>query len=152
MTKKIELSKQRRINGVNRGLCALVDDDDYQWLNQWNWSAISTRRGNGGYAVRNEAGTSILMHRLIVGVTRGQEIDHINGNGLDNRRANLRIASRSTNMLNRQWRRPGTRGVGQDNRDKWVCSIRLKFDKQEDAIAARCAGMKAIIDAGLVTL
>ena len=102
--KKIPLSKQQRRNSRNRGKYTVVDDEDYEWLNQWNWSAVSTWRKNGGYAMRrdNKLGKSILMHRLILGVPEGVEVDHVNGNGLDNRRSNLRIASRTQAMANRR--------------------------------------------------
>jgi hypothetical protein len=54
MPAEIPLSKQKRHNSKNLGLVALVDDEDYTWLCQWNWSAVSTQRLNGGYAMRRD--------------------------------------------------------------------------------------------------
>jgi hypothetical protein len=61
-------------------LVALVSDEDYEWLSQWNWSAVSTQRRNGGYAMRtdNRSGKTILMHREILNAPEGIEVDHVN--------------------------------------------------------------------------
>jgi hypothetical protein len=95
MTKQIPLSQQKRRNSQNLGLVALVNDEDYERLCQWNWSAVSTHRRNGGYAMRrdNQTGKTILMHREILEASEGIEVDHINGNGLDNRRENLQLVT-----------------------------------------------------------
>lgn len=72
---------------------ALVDAQDLDLLNRWLWSL------NGrGYAY----GSPGFMHRVLLGLKKrdGREIDHINRNRLDNRRANLRLCDRSSNMLN----------------------------------------------------
>src|SRR3546814_3106867 len=55
----------------------------------------------------------LMMHRLIMNAPRGVEVDHINGNGLDNRRENLRLASTSQNQMNRKRTRSacGFKGV-----------------------------------------
>lgn len=83
---------------------AIVDAEDYKWLNQWKWNYHSA-----GYAVRGKYGgivngksksITILMHRVIMGCSLGQEIDHINGNRLDNSRSNLRVCSSSQNKQN----------------------------------------------------
>lgn len=86
---------------LTRGAVAIVDDEDYEKLKAHKWSASAT-----GYAVRGfrRNGKSILvkMHREILGEQcAGLEVDHINGNKLDNRRENLRIATRSQNASNR---------------------------------------------------
>ena len=65
---------------LTRDKIALVDDEDFEWLNQWKWYAA------GNYVRRNPG---ISMHRLIMGTLPKMEIHHKNGNGLDNRRANL---------------------------------------------------------------
>ncbi len=79
MTKQIPLSQQKRRNSKNTGLIALVSDEDYETLCQWNWSAISTHRLNGGYAMRrdNHSGKTILMHREVLQAPAGIEVDHI---------------------------------------------------------------------------
>lgn len=94
--KEILLSKF----GKNRGkYVALVDDEDYEWLNQFNWHAHAM--GNRVYAERQVEGekrkVGQFMHWDIMG---HKMIDHIFGNGLDNQRANLRPCNKSQNMMN----------------------------------------------------
>lgn len=82
---------------LNNGLVAIVDDEDFEWLSQWRWSAK-----DGRYACRRP-GTirkHIRMHREIMRPAPYEEVDHINGNGLDNRRCNLRICVRAENARN----------------------------------------------------
>ena len=94
--KKIKLSK---------GKVALVDNEDYIWLNQWKWHFMA-----GGYAMRHlrisedKNSKLIYMHRQILNTPKGLESDHINRNKLDNRKENLRVATRSQNNMNRKKR------------------------------------------------
>jgi hypothetical protein len=93
MTRTIELTQ---------GKVALVDDRDFEYLNQWKWQAMQ----NSGtwYAVRtiySPCKKSIKMHRLITGAPDGMLVDHFNMDGLDNRRANLRVCTKAENMCNR---------------------------------------------------
>jgi hypothetical protein len=142
MRAEIPLSAQKRRNSKNLGLVALVDDEDCTWLRQWNWSAVSPQRLNGGYAMRrdNQSGKTILMHRLILDAPEGIEVDHINGNGLDNRRANLRRVTVQQNRQNRNRGRTnqtGFKGVTFDKKSgKWVMSLRVLFDSAEEAAQA----------------
>ena len=90
--------------GLTRGLVALVDDEDLERLAPYRWAARPASNTPGGwYAHRNDPvlGT-VYLHRQLMGVGRGDpDVDHVNGDGLDNRRANLRLASRSQNLANR---------------------------------------------------
>lgn len=92
---------------LTQGQVALVDDADYEWLMQQKWLASFHPRynqGNGAYMAkqsRKTNGVSMYMHRLIMGATKGQDVDHINGNTLDNRRENLRLSTRSENNMNK---------------------------------------------------
>ncbi len=137
MTKQIPLSKQKRRNSKNTGLVALVSDEDYETLCPWNWSAISTQRLNGGYAVRIENGRMLLMHRQILDASDGTEVDHINGRGLDNRRANLRFATRQQGLANRsvfKSSKSGYKGVRFDEKTgKWKMVFSAHFDSAEEA-------------------
>ena len=83
----------------NKGI-ALVDDEDYKILNQYKWHF------NGrGYAVTtvkiNNERKNIKMHRFILKSPCKIEVDHINGNSLNNQKVNLRLVTRSQNMMNR---------------------------------------------------
>ena len=79
---------------LSQNQVALVDDQDYDLVNQYTWYAFKCR--NTYYATKNLGcvegkWSRILMHRLIMGAQPGQFVDHKNGDGLDNRRENLRI-------------------------------------------------------------
>lgn len=80
---------------LTQGLKAIIDDEDYASLSQWNWHVNSY-----GYAVGYLKKQKIKLHRLIMGDPVGIEIDHINGNKLDNRKGNLRLATRQQNAWN----------------------------------------------------
>jgi hypothetical protein len=79
---------------------AIVDEQDYDNLVSYQWRAIRGLRTC--YAVRNEGEKLIKMHRQILSCCDGLMVDHINHNGLDNRRSNLRICTASQNQQNRQ--------------------------------------------------
>ena len=83
---------------LNKGYFALVDNEDFEFLNKSNWSV------NYGYAVRLPyKGREARMHRLILGLIKndGKVTDHINRNRLDNRKCNLRILTRVESPQNR---------------------------------------------------
>ncbi len=86
---------------LTRGLEAIVDDADLPLVVGKKWCAFK-----GPYAGRHEGGrknrTLVYMHRVILGVASGVHIDHVNGQGLDNRRSNLRIADQRENMRNQR--------------------------------------------------
>lgn len=94
MSREIPLSGQH-----GKGLCAIVDDEDFDRVNQHRWHV-----GNNGYIKTFVGGRKnvkcILMHRLIMNPPDDFEVDHRDGNKLDNRRSNLRIAERSQNARN----------------------------------------------------
>ncbi len=80
-----------------------VDDQDLPGLSKMAWCrATPMPKALPGkfYAMAYLAGRTVYMHRLIMCAEKGQFIDHINGNGLDNRRENLRFCSRSQNHGN----------------------------------------------------
>lgn len=81
----------------NTNLTVLIDDTD-EWLRQWSWYCVEDRPGH--YAIRRVS-DSIYLARFLLGVTDPAiEVDHKNGNTLDNRRTNLRLATRSQNACN----------------------------------------------------
>ncbi len=80
---------------LTRGKVALVDDEDFIWLNHHNWHAVWDY--SNWYAVRHRG---IRMHREIMKAEKGQEVDHKDGNGLNNQKENLRPATRMQNARN----------------------------------------------------
>ena len=129
---------------------ALVDDCDYEWLNQWKWYAHKQR--STYYAIRNGRRTAtkrqrFFMHRVIMDAPKGMQVDHINHNGLYNRRCNLRLCTNSQNQHNRKPQSGKSRfkGVSLDKRtNKWQVQIqhnnkRLRlglFDNEIEAAKA----------------
>jgi hypothetical protein len=91
---------------LTRGEYALVDPADYSRLSQYKWHIVGAR--GTFYAVRNtgqqrgQKRIVVKMHREILKVPDGMFVDHINHNGLDNRRANLRPATQAQNARNRR--------------------------------------------------
>jgi hypothetical protein len=119
MAKTIELTQ---------GRVALVDDADFERMNAHKWFY------NKGYAMRNvqvwpRKKTTQYMHREILGTPDGMETDHINGDGLDNRRVNLRVCTKSENQRNARAQSDNTsgfKGVSWHKRDaKWRAYIKI---------------------------
>lgn len=92
---------------LTQGKVALVDDDVYEYLNQWKWRVQI--HGNVWYAFRVE-GKAIFMHRVITNAPKGAEVDHKDGDGLNNQRSNLRLCSRAENGANRRTNKNSTSG------------------------------------------
>lgn len=88
---------------LGKGKVALVDDDDYEMLSKFTWRVS----GEGQYAV-----ATIFMHRLVMGHEPDKYVDHINRQRLDNRKQNLRWATKAQNNANRGvYSKTGYRGV-----------------------------------------
>ena len=89
---------------LTQGKVALVDDADYEWLNQFKWQTSKAK--HLFYAIRT-IGTKpnqkiISMHSVILGTPKGMQTDHINHDGLDNRRSNLRLCTSAENQYNQR--------------------------------------------------
>lgn len=92
MSKTIQLTK---------GKVAIVDDADYEWLSQWKWCTVWD--GKRWYAARRvwKQTKAIYMHRAILNAPNGTNVDHKDGDGLNNTRENIRVCSHSQNLMNR---------------------------------------------------
>lgn len=102
---------------------ALVDDDDYERLNKVKWSAYFNKWTRTFYARRcveeGKLTTSEWMARVVMNAPKGVLVDHANHDTLDNRKANLRLATVSQNQLNRDktvLSNSGFKGVYPDKR------------------------------------
>lgn len=99
---------------LGHGRVALVDEADYERVAAHKWHAArSSQKRENYYATCRIAGRTTYMHRFILGAAAGIEVDHANRNGLDNRRVNLRAATRAQNGANKTdpVGRSGFRGV-----------------------------------------
>lgn len=136
---------------LTKGYVAIVDAVDYEWLMQWQWCAWV--RSNTVYARSNAKrvngkSRAILMHRLILGVDSNVDVDHRDGNGLNNVRLNLRPATVQQNVHNRRMHKnnkSGYKGVSWNKEmNKWAASIGINrqrrylgvFDDVEEAARA----------------
>lgn len=114
---------------LSQGQAALVDEEDVPLLGKIKWH-VHRHRNGAMYATGRIRGVKkkILMHRLLLGVTDGVEVDHKDGNGLNNTRDNLRVCTRTQNMRNTRKRRSLSKFKGvafQKDRPKtpWMAGI-----------------------------
>lgn len=144
MTKEIQLTQ---------GKVALVSDEDFPYLSQFKWFAVSHRNGQLWYAGRQVAGqdggqVKVAMHRDVLNVPAGVSVDHIDHDGLNNQRENLRPCTPSQNRYNmRKYSNntSGYKGVSWDKpARKWHAQIGVRgthknlgyFDSAEEAARA----------------
>ena len=96
------------------GKVALVDDEDFERLSLFKWCA--DRKRSTYYAIRNilyldNKQTTISMHREILNAPPAMQVDHINGNGLDNQRNNLRLCTHQQNCFNKNAQKNNKLGI-----------------------------------------
>ena len=113
---------------LTQGKVSIVDDEDFEIVGRFKWYAL--KDGNHFYAVRNKkpSGTgTIWMHRIIMDCPKGKDVDHINRNGLDNRKGNLRVCTRGENLANTftyKNNKSGFKGVSwYKKRNLWIAHI-----------------------------
>lgn len=96
---------------LTKGFVAQVDDEDYEYLNQWKWYIYIDRSYR--YAIRRDykSGKRIRMHRIIINAPDNMLVDHIDHNGLNNQRCNIRLCTNTQNQWNMKGRRNGYKGV-----------------------------------------
>lgn len=134
---------------LTQGKVALVDDEDFEELSKFKWYAH--KEPHTFYAMRQSRGShkfrkKILMHRAIMHPPENLEIDHFNGNGLDNQKSNLRIVTTRINLQNRHTPKsskyPGV--YWEKQTQKWKAQIRIngikknigRYNIEEDAARA----------------
>jgi hypothetical protein len=103
---------------------ALIDDEDLDLVKNYKWCAWKHKQTYYSHAATKNG--KISLHRLIIGAKTGQLVDHINGNGLDNRKSNLRIVDSFGNARNRRPRVLTSQYKGvcwHKRRNKWQASI-----------------------------
>lgn len=145
---------------LTNGMFATIDASDLAMVEGYRWHAMPVRKGHGHYAYTSVSvdgkQTTIYMHRLITGAGKGLIVDHVNGDGLDNTQANLRVGTQAQNMANASIRPQNTSGyIGvtwrSDSRN-WKAQIQVNgrcislgsFDTAEEAALARAEHAKSI--------
>ena len=136
---------------LTKGKFTIIDKEDFERVNRWKWQ-ITT-----GYATKSasEVNPYRAMHRLILNCSINQEVDHINGNRLDNRKINLRLATRRQNCMNRPKQKNNTSGYKgvfwQPQLNRWWARIKIDGEylslktyktKEEAAVAYDKAAFK----------
>ena len=110
---------------------AIVDEEDYKRFSKYNWFVRKGKRtlyaARAARRIEGRKGKTVVMHREVLPVPEGMLVDHINHNGLDNRRANLRPATNAQNVRNsRKKRNTKNRYKGATwniHRKKWQAKI-----------------------------
>ena len=137
-----------KIINLTKGYSTKVDDSDFEILNQYKWCASVGRNGYVYAISRIKHGGKIIMHRLLLKPNCKEVVDHIDGDTLDNRRENLRIATRRQNKWNSKkiYASSGFRGVQQtnDHCNRWRARIKIdnkwinlgSFESAEEAAIA----------------
>lgn len=93
---------------LTRGQVAIIDAEDAEIVLPYKWCATS----DGSYAVSNFGnGCLVYLHRFLLSAPPGFEVDHVDGNGLNNRRSNLRLATRGQNRQNSRIRSNKSRDI-----------------------------------------
>lgn len=141
-----------------RNKYTLVDDEDFEQLNRWKWSYAVIRgkeyvtRQIGKRGIRLQ---TLKIHSMILGKKNGFEIDHIDGNGLNNQKSNLRFVTHQQNGFNLKigkHNKSGFKGVyWHKQNQKWCASIGFNYKqyflglfkfKKDAAIAYNIAASK----------
>lgn len=126
---------------LTRGQTTVVDEGDVHIVAAYTWQAHPRRDRQGFYAVSSNG---VRMHRLLLGVNDSRIVDHIDGDGLNNRRSNLRAGTQSQNCVNRK-RTPGKHMRGaRPKAGKWQGYIKYQgkqrslgyFDTEAEAHVA----------------
>lgn len=129
-TKKIKLT---------RGKYAIVDLEDFARVSGYKWYASIEEGGRtygmrGGKRINKKREPHISLHRFILRAKKGEMVDHVNGNTLDNRRANLRFCTSSENLQNTKRFKNNTsgfKGVDWNKKDKkWHARISVNSQRK----------------------
>lgn len=123
--KEITLGKDR---------VALVDDANYDWLSHFTWHV---QHGSSTDYAASQVGSStnpnrklFYMHRIILRAEKGVHVDHIDHNGLNNQRDNIRLCTPRQNMMNKHGHSKTSRFKGvlyQKRREAWIAQIYLNY-------------------------
>ncbi|MEK6878312.1 MAG: HNH endonuclease [Nanoarchaeota archaeon] len=116
---------------------AKVDDRDFGKVNQYKWyfsnkqgAATQIHISGSNWRERTQRKKTILMHRFILDAPKYVEVDHINGNRLDNRRKNIRLCAHADNMRNLKLRKDNTSGYKGVTKSYGKWTAHIQFNKK----------------------
>jgi hypothetical protein len=118
---------------LTQGKITLVDDEDFEYLNQFKWCAKEVDKHY--YVYRKRKTKTVAMHRVLTNPPPYMKIDHINGDTLDNRKKNLRIVTDRENLQNRHSPRKTSKYPGtyfEKSRKLW--HSRIYFNKKDHSL------------------
>ena len=108
------------------GVSFIVDEEDAWMLEKNKWTPTKLQCGKIYLKKRGEDGKHLSFHRVLTNAPNGFDVDHINGNELDNRKENLRVCTRSQNLMNQ--RKPKTKNLYKGvylNHGSWCAKIQI---------------------------
>jgi hypothetical protein len=136
---------------LNQNKIVMIDDEDYDFLMQWRWFTYTPNKGKSWYVVRHpeiRPGNKIVMHREIMKAPEHLHVDHIDHNGLNNQKINLRLCTNAENSRNKSLHRKCSstyRGVSWHKGCKrWVAQMMFSYKKihlgcfKSEIEAAKC--------------
>ena len=136
-----------RLIALTQGKFAEVDDEDFDYLNQWKWYA--TNRKTTWYAARKPKDRVFYMHREVLSLSDSKkQVDHVDSNGLNNQKINLRGCNQTQNNGNNRKRsdnKSGFKGVHHHSvYNSWIAQIRFlgkkthigSFQNKKEAVLA----------------
>lgn len=140
---------------LTKGKVAIVSPEDFERISRFKWSAALI---SGVWRAFRKCGKkTVYMHRTIMNAPPSRNVDHRDGDGLNNRRKNLRLCTQTQNMCNTKIKSnkksDAPKGVSWDKRrGKWVAEIKLgetrerlgRFSLKEDAISVRAEAEKRL--------
>lgn len=138
---------------LTKGKEAIIDDSMFDVVSSYSWHTTSKGYARHDY-VKNNVRGSIYMHRMIISAKSKEQVDHINGDKLDNRKENLRICTPSQNCANRKVKitsKSGYKGVHKSKGKYWTAYIGINkkvlyLGSFEDKDAAAMAYNKAALE------
>ncbi|WIA54337.1 hypothetical protein N6H05_14820 [Sphingobium sp. WTD-1] len=143
------------------GYAAIIDDEDADRVLALRWYRAHRYAVHGRGGSNPTPGGRIYLHRFVIGAQPGQIVDHINGNGLDCRKSNLRAGDLSLNNINRRYANScGYRGVRRNHQSSFSVAITMKGERRQlhgfssaedaarayDALAVQFHGSAAILN------
>jgi len=119
---------------LTKGKVALIDDEDAPTVLAYKWTAMHVPRSKKWYARRGFKGSdgkqkTMLLHRFILGAPSDKQVDHINNDGLDNRRANLRLCTNAQNHHNMGLttrNKTGFKGIMRKSNGRYLVHVRAQ--------------------------